>query len=40
MGLEQYITSGCDGFVGWATTLSKAVDITWLLTMDELSMST
>jgi hypothetical protein len=36
VGLDQYIASGCDGFMGWATMLSEVNDITWSLTMDEL----
>jgi hypothetical protein len=38
--LDQYVTGGCDGFVGWAIMLSKVIDITWSSTMDESSILT
>jgi hypothetical protein len=34
MGLDQYITSGWDRFVGQATKLGEVIKITWSLTMD------
>jgi hypothetical protein len=27
MGVDQYITSGCDRFVGWVTTLGKVINV-------------
>jgi hypothetical protein len=39
MGLDQYVASGCDRCVGWATKLGRVVNVTWLLTIDELSTS-
>jgi hypothetical protein len=40
VGLDQYIASGCDEFVGYTMMLDEFIDIAWLLTMNELLTST
>jgi hypothetical protein len=36
VGLDQYVTSGCNRFVGQAMMLDEFIDIAWSLTMDKL----
>jgi hypothetical protein len=40
MGLDQYIASECDGFVGWVIMLGEVIDVAWSSTINELSMLT
>jgi hypothetical protein len=35
VGLDQYVTSRCDGFVGQAIMLDDDIDITLSMIMDE-----